>query len=185
MLQDPFVLLALIGLVLFCTMALMALMLYRLVTNARRRRPSRPTVVPPEGPAPRASVPRLTEDPKLIAFMARGAPNFAREFPSLAGKPPARPSSEVAVLASSPAVVHERPDPQLISELPMPQPVSVRPDPVPVSPAREVFISRASPEPASAAAPDADLVALAELWPSLSARDRHELVVLARLKTRP
>ncbi|MCC7360505.1 MAG: hypothetical protein IT317_13570 [Anaerolineales bacterium] len=195
MLQDPFVLLVLVGLALFSSLALIAMSIYWLARGPARRRSAAPPLAAPQQPAPAGD--------DLARVVARLDPNLRREFPSLAARlndapgyePPKAPrhayrtaapapilnptaaTYEVEVMAEAPRVIRERADPQLISAAPEPVPHRVRPDPQP--------IAAASSQPASAAAPDSGLETIAQLWPTLSARDRHELVELARLKARP
>lgn len=184
MLQDPFILLVLFGVVLYCNLALIAILLYKHLTRPAQSKS--PTSSPL---APKSTAPRLTDDPKLLAFMARGDPNFKREFPSLAGQPPHAGTPQPAMDAGTPAapmVIRERAQPQLIRDEGVPQPASVRPDPAVIGgPPVPTLETPARPSPQAARVDtDADLEALGALWMRLAPRDRHELLQLARLKLR-
>jgi hypothetical protein len=91
--------------------------------------------------------------------------------------------------ASTPQIIRERPEPKLIREDVEPQPFSERADPPLLTEPPSAPAPLLSPEPTPAVAPESiptspppELVELVKLYMRLGARDREELLLLARIK---
>lgn len=170
--------LVLFGVALFAILSLAAISAYRLLSLGPDK--------PPPPPKPKEPAPE--DDTALIRFFMKLDPEFRRQFPSLAAKAegqprPAAPSPTLAQApaAFAPAVISERAQPRLISEGPMPVPSSIRPDPPAIG--SSTFSAPVPSLPETTAEPDADLVAIVEVWDRLSERDKHELRRIAEMKS--